>query len=524
MHLRSDTLTNRQVVSALLKFLEQVGILGRGGWVEQNPEHWYDAFCLTVQQVLRSSGTAAEQITAVGIVGVTHNCVLLDDRDQPLRPVVTMVDTRSRPQVQAILERWGDEVFQRTRNDPSTIWSWPQLMWIREHQRDLWARVRRVRFAKDYVRHRLAPSMVTDSIDAAGTLLFDPRANRWIGPFCSDLGLREDCLPEVVSPLDVVGKLNRQGAADTGLAEGTPVVAGTTDTAAEVLGAGALRPGMATVKLASVGRIAVVATTPLMRHRTINYRHVLPELWYPGTASKYAASALRWLRDVLFPGTQDEGVFVARDRQAATVPPGAEGLLFHPHLMGQWAPHWNDHLRGNFLGLTARHGQSHPIRTVLEGVAFALRDALEELEGAGLCADEIRLIGQGSQSELWCQIVTDVLGRPVCVPRQTDAAFGAALIAAAGAGMIEPASASVERLIGLRAQLMPDARCGERYRQLFDIYRSADGLTAALSERLGAFEQQGKDWGLEEKGDGPHLCEAPFGPFRQMGTVPFFRP
>jgi xylulokinase len=223
--------------------------------------------------------------------------VFLDEQDHPLCRTILIFDDRSTTQVRDILDRWGDAVWERTLNEVSTVWTWPQMLWIREHRPEVWRATRRILFQKDYVRHRLAPSPVTDVIDAGGTLLFDPIQEEWIEPFCQDLELDPSWLPEVVDSLDVVAEVGPQGAADTGLAVGTPVIAGTTDTVAEVLGSGAVRAGSAVVKLASVGRIAAVTTEPMHSRHILNYRHVLDGLWYPGTASKSAASSYRWLRD-----------------------------------------------------------------------------------------------------------------------------------------------------------------------------------------------------------------------------------
>jgi xylulokinase len=459
------------------------------GWVEQDPEDWYAAFCATTRQVLEASRVAPSAIEAIGIVGVTHNTVLLDEHDRPLRPCILIFDTRSSAQVQTVKRRWGDQVLKRALNDVTTTWSWPQLLWVRETLPDVWQRTRRVLFQKDYVRHRLAPSFVTDTIDAEGSLLFDPLADQWIPEFYNDLGLDPAWLPPIVKPYAKVAVVSPQGAADTGLTEGTPVIAGTTDTVAEVLGAGAVRTGTACVKLASVGRIAVVSDQPVAHPHILNYRHVMDGLWYPGTASKYAASAFRWLREWLWCDDCTTSIYPRMDDAAASVPAGSQGILFHPHLMGQWAPHWDEKLRGNFLGLTVRHGRAHITRAVLEGVAFALRDALTEMESLGLPAHDIRLIGQGANSDLWATIVCNVINRPLMIPQHTDAAFGAALITAMGAGMIAPEPAAVEQAAHVRMRVDPDPELVAVYDTLFDVYREADVALQSISARLYDFER-----------------------------------
>ncbi len=471
----------------------------RPGWAEQNPDDWYAAFCRTVRAVLNASCVAPQDIAGVGIVGVTHNVVLLDGRDRPLCPTILMFDTRSTAQVQRILARWGTQVWERTLNDVTTAWTWPQLLWIRENCPEVWRATRRLLFPKDYVRHRLAPAFVTDMIDAGGTLLFDPVRAEWIQPFCDDLAIEPDWLPHVVPPTEIVAQVGPQGAIDTGLALGTPVIAGTTDTVAEMLGVGANSPGIATVKLASVGRIAAVTCAPARAHHILNYRHVFDGLWYPGTASKYAASAYRWLRDVIWRDAFTDSIYRVMDEAAACAPMGCDGLLFHPHLLGEWAPYWDEQLRGNFVGLTARHSRAHLTRAVLEGVAFALKDALLEMESLGIRTHDVRLIGQGARSKLWARIVCDVLNRPLHISAQTDAVFGGALITAMGLGLIADTPADLIPLIVMRYSLEPEPSAADIYARLFEIYREADTALRSVAVRLHAFEHLR----VQQKEEGP---------------------
>ena len=460
------------------------------GWVEQDPDDWHAAFCATVRAVLRDSRIAPGDIVGVGIVGVTHNVVLLDAHDRPLCPTILMFDTRSTAQVERILARWGARVWEQTLNDVTTVWTWPHLLWRRENQPKVWRATRRLLFPKDYVRHRLAPSPVTDVIDAGGTLLFDPEREEWIQPFCDDLGIEPAWLPRAVKQLDIVARVSPQGAADTGLAIGTPVIAGTTDTASEVFGSGAIRPHTAIVKLASVGRIAAVTRAPALAHHILNYRHVFDGLWYPGTASKYAASAYRWLRDVIWHNVYDKDTYRLMDEAAACASVGCDGLVFHPHLMGEWAPHWDEQMRGYFICLTALHTRAHLTRAVLEGVAFALKDALMEMESLGIAANNLRLIGQGAKSALWARSVCNVLNRPLQIPAQPDAVYGGALITAMGIGLIEQTPAALDRIIAMRHALQPEPDAVNAYARLFEIYRETDTALRSISARLHAFEHQ----------------------------------
>lgn len=456
------------------------------GWVEQNPEDWYRTFAQTTRQAIARASLSASQIVLVGLVGVTHNAVLLDGQDHPVRNAILTFDQRSQPQCAQIMERWGAQVFNQTLNGVAPLWTWPQLLWLKQNEPDTWQAIRRLLFQKDYVRHRLAPAHVTDTIDAAGTLLFNPVTEHWLPDFWADLDLPLAAAPRLVKPMQVVSKVSRQAAGETGLAAGTPVIAGTTDTVAEVFGSGLLEPGQGMVKLASVGRLAVVSPAPVRDPRILNYRHVLDGLWYPGSGTKSAATTPRWLRDNLWPGSS----FAEMDEAAAKIPAGSEGLLFQPHLLGEWAPHWDERLRANFIGATIRHARPHFTRAALEGVAFALRAAIEGLARIGLTYREYRLIGGGAKSRLWSQIVCDVLGQPLTLPQEQDAVYGAALITGVAAGLFDPSPPAMRALIPIKTRLEPHPQTQAIYNELFEIYREADQSLVDIAHRLTAFEQR----------------------------------
>lgn len=456
------------------------------GWCEQNPDDWVQAVSETTRAVLDQVDAPPRQVVAFGLDGTTHNAVLLDATGQPLRPSIQFYDRRSQDECDEIAASWGEKIFRRTRNSISPLWTWPQLAWVKKNEPDVWRAVRSVLFQKDYVRNRLAPSRVTDLIDVEGSLLFDPVANQWVDEFIEDLGLSHDALPEVVRSTDVVGQIDAHGSDLTGLPEGTPVVAGVSDTAAEVFGAGAYQPGQGMIKLASVGRIATVASGPGDDPRLFNYRHIIEGLWYPGTGVKHAASAYRWLHETLC----EDDSYEAMDTAAGTVPAGCEGMLFLPHLQGAWAPHWDDELRAGFLGINMRHKRSHFMRAVMEGVAFALRGALRVMEELGLGMDEVRLIGQGATSCLWAQIVADVLGCPILVPAERDAAYGMALIIGIAVGLFPSDPTAIRDLIRVADRREPDPMRTVIYDDLFEIYQSADKSLASVSRRLTDFEHR----------------------------------
>jgi len=456
------------------------------GWVEQNPEDWVNAVGKTIRSALKDAKIDPRQVESFGVVGVTHNAVLLGKDGKPIRNCILYLDSRSQAESDYLSDKWADEIFKRTANSISPIWTWPQLLWIKRNEPKTWEQVDKILFQKDYVRHCIASSFVSDHIDAAGSLLFDPRREEWISDFIEDLGLDGSVLPPVTKHTDIVGEINSYGAELTGLREGTPVIAGTTDTAAEVLGVGSLMPGQGTVKLASVGRITCVTNEPVLHPHSLNYRHVFDGYWYPGTVTKYASSSLRWLRDTIWP----EATYAEMDLKSNQVPPGCDGLIFHPHLQGEWVPYWDNKLRGDFLGLTQRHGRPHLIRAVMEGVAFALRAGMEMTARMGLNLDVISLIGRGATSNIWPQIIADTLNRTIRIPVERDAAYGAALIAGIGVEMFPKNADELSKLIIFEEERNPSPSSVDIYNELFQIYQEADSALAPISHRLNDFDEK----------------------------------
>jgi xylulokinase len=450
------------------------------GFVEQDPNTWYEAFCATAGRAIKAGNVDPGEIKAICVVGVTHNPVLLDSNQKLLRDAIHFWDKRSIQQVTQIENRWGSEVRERTLNAIDPLWTWPQLLWIHDNEPDVWDAIAYLLFPKDYVRHRLVSSLYTDTVDPTGTLLFDPRRSEWIQDFIEDLDFPISALPEARRPESIAGGLSSQAAADTGLAAGTVVLTGTTDTAAELIGAGAVTNGQAVVKLASVGRIMMVMDGPLDSPAILNYPHVLDGLWYPGSVTKYGAGAYSWVRKTLWSDLEEDGVYQKMDISAAEVPAGSGGVFFHPHLSGEYAPQWDTKLRASFVGLTVQHTRAHLTRAVLEGVAFQVRSAFSEvIESGGICR-EVRLIGGGAKSKLWAQIMADVLGLVLLVPEQKSAAYGACILAGKATGLFPP---EMETLIKTQ-HYYPDLERCDLYEGLYATYRELDKALSDISHQL----------------------------------------
>ena len=415
----------------------------RTGWAEQRPEDWWRASQAAVRAALAAGGTAPGAVRAVGLSGQMHGAVLLDAAGEVVRPAIIWCDQRTGAQCRRLTGEVGAaRLIDLVGNPALTGFTLPKLLWVRDEEPAHWERVRTVLLPKDYVRWRLTGERATDVADASGTLLFDVARRRWSAELLAQVGNDPASLPAAHEGPAVAGRLSRAGAEATGLAAGTPVVAGAGDQAAGAVGMGIVGPGAVSATIGTSGVVFAATGEPARdpRGRVHTFCHAAPGRWHVMGVTQGAGLSLRWLRDLLGAGAggpdAPDDAYDRLCREAAGAPPGADGVLWAPYLMGERTPHLDPGARAALVGLSAAHGRAHVIRAVLEGVAFSLRDSLTILDEMGVPATRIRLGGGGARSPLWRQIQADAYGRPVDVPAAEEgAAYGAALLAGVGAGV-----------------------------------------------------------------------------------------
>ncbi|HET7728073.1 MAG TPA: xylulokinase [Candidatus Limnocylindrales bacterium] len=447
-------------------------------WSEQDPRLWWDGATAAIGSVLAGAGVSGADVAAVGLTGQMHGAVLLDDAGEVLRPAILWNDQRTTAACDEIRRAVGRERLIRiTGNDALTGFTAPKLVWVRDHEPDVWARVRHVLLPKDFVRHRLTGTWALDKADGAGTLLFDLAARDWSPEILEALRIEPAWLPPTFEGPEVTGTVSPAAAEATGLRAGTPVVAGGGDQSANGVGVGAVDPGVVALSLGTSGVVFAATDAPIHEPRGIVHAfcHAVPGRWHLMSVMLSAAGSLRWFRDAVAPGA-DFGALVDA---AASVPAGADGLLFLPYLSGERSPHPDPNARGAFVGLTLGHDRRHLTRAVIEGVAFGLRDGLDLMVAAGLPRPaQIRASGGGTASPLWRQVLADVLEAEIATVSTTEgAAAGAAFLAAVGAGWFPTVASATAALVRATpvASPGPDAPA---YRGLHALYRQ---LYPALS-------------------------------------------
>jgi xylulokinase len=413
-----------------------------------------------VRNALAKAHLSGNDIACVGLSGQMHGAVMLDERDNVVRPALIWCDVRTQEQCQDLTARIGSErLIQLTCNPALTNFTLTKFLWVREYEPQNWKRVRAVMLPKDYVRFQLTGERATDVADASGTLLLDVANRRWSRKMLQASEVDERLLPALYESPDVCGKVTAEGAAATGLKPGTPVVAGAGDQAAGAVGMGIVSAGTVSATIGTSGVVFAATDGPALdpKGRLHTFCHAIPQRWHVMGVTQAAGLSLRWFRDTFGSGVNDgRDPYERCTEEAAAVPPGAEGLLWTPYLMGERTPHLDPNARAALVGLTASHRRAHIIRAILEGVAFSLRDTFTILGEMDVPVKNIRLGGGGTRSQLWRQIQADVYGREVeIVQAEEGAAYGAAILAGVGGGIWPSVEAACSALVRVSERLNP---------------------------------------------------------------------
>ena len=450
------------------------------GWSEQEPQDWWTSFCEALKK-LASKGVDLKSIVACSLDGSTHNAVLLDGAFKPVRRTIMWTDQRATAECEALKAGWGERIFSACYQMPAPTWTLPQMMWLKANEPEALERTEHVLFVKDYVRYLLTGEAATDRIEAQGTLFFDMAKGDWDEALVKMAGLSLAKLPRFIAPTDVAGNVTAEAAAATGLPEGLPVVCGSSDSAVEDYGAGAVEPGDLIIKLATAGNVNSMTAAAHPHPKTLTYSHIVPGMWYSVSATNAAALCMRWLRDTW--GFVDYGMI---DEEAAKSPVGANGVFFHPYLQGERCPYWDANLRASFTGVSISSTRGDFCRALMEGVAFSLRDCYRTLEEMKLPVKRIFLIGGGARSRIWSEIVANVFNCTVAVPTPGDASFGACLLAGTGIGIFSDVKDAVAKCLHIDRTIAPDPAAAAKYDHLFNCYRRLhDALAPVYCQRKG---------------------------------------
>jgi xylulokinase len=433
---------------------------------------------MAIGRALQEARTTPKSIQAIGLSGQMHGAVLLDKAGAVVRPALIWCDQRTEAQCRWITDVVGGaRLLQLTSNPALPNFTLTKLLWVREHEPRLWRRVKHVLLPKDYVRFRLSGEYATDVADASGTLLLDVAHRRWSQEMIRAVGLEDDLLPALCESPQMSARVSAKVADSVGLSAGTPIVAGAGDQAAGAVGMGITRPGSVSATIGTSGVVFAATDFPALdpAGRLHTFCHAVPGRWHVMGVTQAAGLSLRWLRDMLAPTPDGRDGYDALTAEASRVPPGADGVVWAPYLMGERTPHLDSSVRAGLIGLTASHTRGHIVRAVMEGVAFSLRDSFSIFQELDIPVDRIRLGGGGARSALWRQIQADVYRQDVeTVAADEGSAFGAALLAGVGIGMWRTVDEACEATVQADVTASPDpsavSTLNARYLDYQEVY------------------------------------------------------
>jgi xylulokinase len=400
-----------------------------------------------------------------------HGAVMLDEAGQVLRPALIWCDTRTQPQCDWLTAKIGYErLIELTCNPALPNFTVTKILWVKEHEPEIFAKIRHIMCPKDYVRYRLTGEFAIDVQEASGTLLLDVTHRRWSKEVAEAAGIPESWLPKVYESPEVCARISETAAGLTGLAAGTPVVAGAGDQGAGAVGMGILQPGSVSATIGTSGVVfaATAAPTKDPKGRLHTFCHAVPGLWHVMGVTQSAGLSLRWLRETFF-GAENYDALTA---WAAAVPAGSEGLEWAPYLLGERTPHLDPEVRAAFAGISTVHKGEHFVRAVLEGVAYSLQDTFSLFAELGIPVTGIRLGGGGARGHLWRKIQAGIYGHEVEVlTAEEGGAFGCALMAGVGAGHWADLDEACGVAIEVAQRIEPDARDVKAYKAGYAKWR-----------------------------------------------------
>ncbi len=450
----------------------------QANWATQDPEDWWRATCAVLPRLFAASGRNPGDVAGLGISCQAPTMTAVDRNGDPLYPAMIWMDRRSEAQCTWLREQVGEEAISQInggRIDPYYLA--PKLLWFKEHEAALYRQTHQIVQANGYIVHKLTGAFCMDSSHGPITSLFDSRQEQWSEQLLTRAGIDPDKLPPVRPCATVVGTVTASAAAATGLAAGTPVIAGMTDGTAAGIEAGLVNVGDGVEMTGQSTVLLICSDRPYAGRDLIPLGHAIPGRFLVIGALVASGGALRWFRDQLGEIERQEAARLGVDpfellsKAAASSPPGANRLVFLPYMYGERSPIWDSDARGVFFGLSLATQKADLVRAIMEGAAYGLRHNVEVAAQAGFVANSLGCVGGGARSAVWNQIKADVLNRPIHLPQAaTGAPFGDAIVAAAGVGLYPSVEAAVNRMVKRGTVYQPQPDWVARYDALYAIY------------------------------------------------------
>lgn len=458
----------------------------KAGYSEQNPEDWVKGTIAALRELLEKANVPADHIAGISYSGQMHGLVLLDDQHHVLRNAILWNDTRTTKQCEEITQAFGEEMLSITKNRVLEGFTLPKIRWVQEHEPELFQKAALFLLPKDYVRLRMTGEAHMDYSDAAGTLLLDVVQKRWSSAVCEQFHIPLSICPPLVDSTTQTGGILPAIAAQTGLAEGTPVFAGGADNACGAIGAGILTAGKT---MCSIGTSGVILAHEEDENRDFEgkvhfFNHGKQDAFYTMGVTLSAGHSLQWFKETFAEDQSFEELLEGIE----DIPAGSSGLLFTPYLAGERTPHADSAIRASFIGMESSHTKTHFARAVMEGITFSLNESIAMFRNEGKTVDTVISIGGGAKNDTWLQMQADVFNATVVkLQNEQGPAMGAAMIAAAGSGLFASLEECANVFIKEADSFQPDPVQAAVYEKLFDIYKNVYEQTKQLNEQLQVF-------------------------------------
>lgn len=452
------------------------------GWAEQNPDDWWKATVTSIQNVLNKSRINSSDIKGIGLTGQMHGAVLLDENYSVLRKAIIWCDQRSTQECSEITALVGAKrLIEITANPALTGFTASKILWVKNNEPTIFEKVRKILLPKDYIRFCLTGEFATEVSDASGMQLLDVPNRCWSDEVLTKLGIEKNMLGKVYESQEVTGAITSKVAELTGLKAGTPVVGGAGDQAAGAVGNGIVKKGVISSTIGTSGVVFAhsdkVSIDPEGRVHT--FCHAVPNTWHIMGVTQGAGLSLQWFRnnlcheEISSAQLMNIDVYEILGSAAALSTVGANGLVYLPYLMGERTPHLDPDCRGVFFGLSARHDKRDMLRSIMEGVAFSLKNCLDIIQNMGVDINEIRASGGGGKSELWRQIQADLFGRAISTVNSSEGpAFGAALLAGVGAGLYKNVAEACDTTVKVVTTQPYNETNYQVYSKYYNLYNS----------------------------------------------------
>ena len=451
------------------------------GWSEQKPEDWYSNLVDGIHELMK--GQDASLVEGISFGGQMHGLVILDENDNVLRPAILWNDGRTQAECDYLNNEIGREkISAYTANMALTGFTAPKLLWVKKNEPEIFDKIAKIMLPKDYLAYMLSGVHCTDVSDASGMLLFDVQNKCWSQEMIDIVGIRREQLADIFESYEVVGTLTAKAAAELGLPEGVKIIAGAGDNAAGAVGTGTLEHGMCSVSLGTSGTVFISTNEFAVDDANAmhSFAHANGKFHFLGCMLS-AASANKWWMDEII-GTKEYA-----KEQEGIEKLGENNVFFLPYLMGERTPHNNPLARGTFIGMTMDTTRADMTQAVLEGVTFALRDALEIARNFGVEINRVRLLGGGAKSPLWCKMVANIMNVKVDkINSDEGPGYGAAILAAVGCGKFASVEEAASKFIKVVSTVDQDpeivAKYEKKYQQFRQLYPALKPVFSMINE------------------------------------------